>query len=81
MTEDEKTDTGTPYADAVRELEQILDELDRDEIDIDDLARQVRRAAHLIRICRTRIEGARMEVEEIVVDLAPREQIDEPEAD
>jgi exodeoxyribonuclease VII small subunit len=58
------------YREAVAELDAILDELDREAVDVDDLARQVRRAAELIRHCRKRITGAQIEVERVVSDLA-----------
>ena len=57
------------YEDAVRELEQILSELEGDEVDIDHLAERVRRAATLIRLCRGRIDAARMEIEQVVAEL------------
>ncbi len=61
--------TAIGYAEAVAELEQILDELEDDTVDVDVLARRVRRAAALIRVCRSRIATARMEVEQIVGEL------------
>lgn len=57
------------YAEAVAELERILDELEDETVDVDVLARRVRRAAVLIRVCRQRIADARMEVEQIVGGL------------
>ena len=42
------------YADAVAELDRILDQLDDDGIDIDVLSELVERAAHLITVCRGR---------------------------
>lgn len=57
------------YAEAVAELERILDELEDETVDVDALARRVRRAAVLIRVCRRRIADARMEVEQIVGEL------------
>jgi exodeoxyribonuclease VII small subunit len=66
------------YAEAVAELDGILADLDRDTIDVDDLARQVRRAAALIRHCRARITDARLEVERVVVELG--ELADTPDA-
>jgi exodeoxyribonuclease VII small subunit len=60
---------GIGYADAVAELEDILEQLDGDEIDVDHLAAQVRRAAELIALCRSRLSSARMEVTRIVADL------------
>ena len=60
---------GVGYAEAVAELEEILEQLDGDEIDVDHLAAQVRRAAELIALCRSRLSAARMEVTRIVADL------------
>jgi exodeoxyribonuclease VII small subunit len=57
------------YAEAVAELEEILAELDGDEVDVDVLADRVRRAAELVRLCRRRLDAARVEVTRIVADL------------
>lgn len=57
------------YGEAVAELEAILAELEDDTVDVDVLAVRVRRAAELIRICRSRIAGARLEVEQVVAEL------------
>jgi exodeoxyribonuclease VII small subunit len=65
----------TSYRDALLEIEAILADLERDAVDVDELALKVSRAADLIRVCRSRIADARMQVEEIVADL------DDAEAD
>jgi exodeoxyribonuclease VII small subunit len=57
------------YAEAVTELEAILTELEADDVDVDRLAEQVRRAADLIELCRGRLENAQVEVTRIVADL------------
>jgi exodeoxyribonuclease VII small subunit len=57
------------YADALAELEQILRELEGDSIDVDHLGERVRRAAVLIRLCRSRIDAARLEIEQVVAEL------------
>jgi exodeoxyribonuclease VII small subunit len=59
------------YADAMDELETILAELERDDVDIDHLAERVARAAALIALCRGRIESARLDVTRIVEGLDP----------
>jgi exodeoxyribonuclease VII small subunit len=59
------------YADAMDELEKILAELERDDVDIDRLAERVARAAVLIELCRGRIESARLDVTRIVEGLDP----------
>jgi exodeoxyribonuclease VII small subunit len=57
------------YAEAVAELEQILDRLERSDVDVDVLAEQVRRAAELIAFCRDRIGAARVQIDQVVADL------------
>jgi exodeoxyribonuclease VII small subunit len=57
------------YAEAMTELEGILDELEGDHLDVDVLAERVRRAAELIKLCRTRIARAQEDVNRIVTDL------------
>jgi exodeoxyribonuclease VII small subunit len=57
------------YADALAELDEILIELEAEELDVDVLATRVARAAELVRLCRSRIQHARVEVERIVADL------------
>lgn len=62
-------DTATGYADALAELEDILEQLEDDDIDVDVLGAKVERAAALIRFCRRRITEAQMSVTEIVAEL------------
>jgi exodeoxyribonuclease VII small subunit len=57
------------YADAVSELEEILADLESDDVDVDHLATQVKRAADLIELCRGRLDLARTEITRIVADL------------
>ena len=60
---------GIGYAEALRELEDILGELEGDAVDIDRLAQQVQRATALITLCRTRIVAARADIEAAVAGL------------
>jgi exodeoxyribonuclease VII small subunit len=66
-TDDEVGDLG--YAQALAELEGILEDLEDDGIDIDLLGAKVARATTLIRLCRDRITTARVQVERVVADL------------
>ncbi|MCU1497440.1 MAG: Exodeoxyribonuclease 7 small subunit [Acidimicrobiales bacterium] len=59
------------YADALAELESILDRLEHDEPDVDRVATDVARAADLVQHCRGRIASARLKVEEVVGGLTP----------
>ena len=70
MTEATMTETAPiGYAEAQRELDAILAELERSDVDVDRLADRVQRAAELIRLCRERIGAARVHIEQVVADL------------
>ncbi len=59
---------------AMDELEGILERIEGEEIDIDRLAEELRRAAQLLDLCRGKIRKAEVEVTQIVQTL------EEPEA-
>jgi len=61
------------YAEALAELETILTQLERTDVDVDVLATQVKRAAALIGFCRDRIGNARMQIEQVVAELGTDE--------
>ena len=57
------------YADALHELDGILRELESSDVDVDRLAERVARAAHLIAVCRDRIDNARLRIDQVIADL------------
>lgn len=57
------------FGDAMQELEGILRRVEGEEIDIDELAEQLKRAAELLEICRAKIRRAEVEVSQIVQTL------------
>lgn len=75
MADAPATDIG--YADALAELDGILDEIEGDAVDVDVLAARVKRAAELLHVCRQRITAARDEVGRIVAELAPAGDTDD----
>lgn len=58
------------YAEAMREVESILSELDSNSVDVDVLAVKVERASFLINWCSERVTSAQMTVDSLVADLA-----------
>ncbi|MEY2610758.1 MAG: exodeoxyribonuclease VII small subunit [Ilumatobacteraceae bacterium] len=64
-----KKDEEIGYAEALAELEKILAELERADVDVDVLAARVQRASELIRLCRDRIGTARSRIEDVVGGL------------
>jgi exodeoxyribonuclease VII small subunit len=62
---------GIGYAEAKAELDAILAELERSDVDVDVLSARVTRARELIDLCRGRIATARVEIETVVADIDP----------
>ena len=54
------------YNEAVREVEAILEKLNNEELDVDKLAEEVRRAAELIGLCREKLRRAEEEVAKVI---------------
>ncbi len=57
------------FRQAMDELEGILERIEGEEIDIDQLAQELRRAAQLLDLCRGKIRKAEVEVTQIVQSL------------
>ena len=57
------------FGEAVSELEEILHRIDSEEIDIDELAAELKTAAQLLELCRSKIRKAETEVTQIVQSL------------
>ena len=61
---------GPGFTAAMAELEAILSRIEAEEIDVDALAAELRRAAELLEVCRAKIRRAEAEVTQIVQQLA-----------
>ena len=59
------------YSEAKQRLEEILEELDRDEVDIDALADRVKEAAALVRHLPAKLMRTREEVENVLEEVLP----------
>jgi len=67
--ENEPTEAPLSFRAAMDELEGILERIEGEEIDIDRLAEELRRAAVLLDLCRGKIRKAEVEVTQIVQSL------------
>lgn len=59
------------FSEAMGQLEEILGRIEAETIDIDDLAKELRRATELLDVCRGKIRRAEAEVEQIMGRLEP----------
>lgn len=57
------------YNGALEELKEILARIEGQEVDIDQIAKDVKRSAELIRFCKTKLRQTEEEVESILNDM------------
>ncbi len=84
MAEHEDSKSEEPNADAVggsfseslAEIEEIVGRIEAEDVDIDLLADELRRAAELLEVCRSKIRRAEVEVRNVVESLDEGEESD-----
>lgn len=64
------------YTAAMNELRHILAALEQEDADVEELAKHVERAGHLIAFCRDRINHAEMRVAKVLVSLTEHQDED-----
>jgi exodeoxyribonuclease VII small subunit len=57
------------YADAFQELQGIVSEIEQGEISVDELSEKVKRAALLIKICKSKLTTTEEDVNKILKEL------------
>jgi len=61
------------YTEAFEELQLIVSEIEQGEISVDDLSEKVKRAAQLIKICKTKLSTTEEDVSKILKELEGEE--------
>ena len=57
------------YSEAYEELTDIVDSIDREEVDIDELSDKVKKALTLIKVCKAKLHNTEEEVAKILEEL------------
>ena len=57
------------YTEAFEELQEIVSEIEQGEISVDELSAKVKRAAELIKICKTKLTTTEEDVNKILKEL------------
>ncbi len=57
------------YTEAFEELKEIVSEIEQGEISVDELSEKVKRAAHLIKICKSKLSTTEEDVNKILKEL------------
>ena len=72
------------YSRALSELEKIIAEIESEETDLDVLSEKVKRAASLIKLCRTKLRSTEEEVKKALSEIEEKpgeEGVTEEEVD
>ena len=57
------------YTEAFQELQQIVSEIEKGEISVDELSEKVKKAAQLIKICKLKLATTEEDVNKILKEL------------
>lgn len=76
-------ETNYSYLDAYNELRQIVNEIEKGDINIDELATKIKRASQLITVCKAKLTASENEVEQLLKELMADQEEDgsEPAAE
>ncbi len=73
MTEKKKL----TYAQAIEELEGIINDIEAENIDVDVLAEKVKRATYLIKFCKRNLRTTEEEVKKVLSEIEGKPETDE----
>ncbi len=54
------------YSEAVRQLEEIVEKMESDELDVDSLSQQLKTAQELIKLCKDKLTKTDKEIKELL---------------
>jgi exodeoxyribonuclease VII small subunit len=57
------------YAQAIDELEEIIEDIETESIDVDALAKKVKRAVYLINLCKNSLRNTEKEVKKTLTEI------------
>lgn len=58
--------TETKYEEAIRQLEDIVEKLENNELNIDEMSKQLKKAQQLIKLCKERLTKTDAEIQKIL---------------
>lgn len=57
------------FNEAIEELELILNQIEKGELDVDELSGKVKRASVLIKLCKGKLKSTEDEIEKIINEM------------
>ena len=65
------------YSQAWKELEEIINEIESEEINVDVLTEKVKRASYLIKFCKGRLRNTEEEVKKVLSEIEETAETDQ----
>ncbi len=59
------------YAKAIKQIEEILEKIENEELDVDELTANVKKAADLLKICKSKLHDTEEEIQKILDEINP----------
>lgn len=57
------------YAKAIKQIEEILAKIENEELDVDELSVNVKKAADLLKICKSKLHDTEEEIQKILDEI------------
>ena len=57
------------YSEALAQIEAIVEKIENNELDVDELAQNVKKVSELIKLCKAKLRSTEEEVEQILKDF------------
>lgn len=57
------------YAKAIKQIEEILAKIENEELDVDELTSNVKKAADLLKICKAKLHDTEKEIQKILDEI------------
>jgi exodeoxyribonuclease VII small subunit len=57
------------YSEAIATIDSILEQIERGELDVDELAAKVKQATELLKICKGKLFNTSKEIEKVLKEL------------
>jgi len=57
------------YAKAIKQIEEILEKIENEELNVDELTANVKKAADLLKICKSKLHDTEEEIQKILDEI------------
>ncbi|MFH2141807.1 MAG: exodeoxyribonuclease VII small subunit [Bacteroidota bacterium] len=63
------------YKDAIKQVEIIIQKIENEELDVDELTGQIKKASELLSVCKKKLRNTEKEIEKIISEIDMNDKI------